>query len=248
MRLVTFQRDDGAASASAPSSATGRRSGGGIGRRAAVRDGRASSRRARRRWPAPATWSAASPATVPLSAGNAAGADPAPAPQRPLPRPELPGARRRDGADGRARSLSSRSTRASSPSCPTASSGRRPPSRSCRRDRAGRLGSRADGRDRPGGSRHPGARGALTTSSATPSPTTSRPATSRSATAASASRARAWTRSARIGPWIVTADEIPNPGNLGIRPARQRRREAGLEHQRADLRHPGDDRLALRRA
>ena len=48
-----------------------------------------------------------------------------------------------------------------------------------------------------------------------------------------------------MGPWIVTADEIPDPAGLGDPQPRQWRAPAGLDHRGDDLRHPDADRLAV---
>ena len=41
-----------------------------------------------------------------------------------------------------------------------------------------------------------------------------------------------------LGPWFVTADEIPNPRRRAAADLRQRREEAGEQHQHPDLRLP----------
>ena len=65
--------------------------------------------------------------------------------------------------------------------------------------------------------RHISAATLAATSPPTPAATTSPPATGRrTSLAGNGSRARASTCSAPFGPWMVTADEIPDPGKLGI--------------------------------
>ena len=49
-----------------------------------------------------------------------------------------------------------------------------------------------------------------------------------------------------LGPVLVTADEIPNPNALAIRTISERRRDAGLEHERHGLRHSDADRISER--
>ena len=48
-----------------------------------------------------------------------------------------------------------------------------------------------------------------------------------------------------LGPWIVTADEIPDPQNAAHRVPRQRRDTAGQQHVRDDLRRRRADQLLL---
>ncbi len=48
-----------------------------------------------------------------------------------------------------------------------------------------------------------------------------------------------------LGPWLVTADEIPDPDNVPLRDLRQRREEAGEPHQHVDLRLQEADRMGL---
>ena len=48
-----------------------------------------------------------------------------------------------------------------------------------------------------------------------------------------------------LGPWMVTADEIPDPDDVPLTIFRERRDEAEQQHQAADLRLPQADRVGL---
>ena len=87
-----------------------------------------------------------------------------------------------------------------------------------RGSREDRLGGRAGGRHRPYGPLSGvRTRRRWRTSPGTRSRTTSPSASSRSSAAAPGTRARTARRSTRSGPWLVTADEVPDPQALGLR-------------------------------
>ena len=83
-----------------------------------------------------------------------------------------------------------------------------------------------------------------TTSSATPASTTSRPATSRCSDG-QWTRAKSLDTFCPMGPWIVTADEIPDPRRAPGALPRQRRVAPGRHDGRARPRRRGADRLLL---
>ena len=55
-----------------------------------------------------------------------------------------------------------------------------------------------------------------------------------------------WPGTGPLGPWIVTTDEIPDPGKLDADHAAQRPAGAALRHRQADLFLPADRQLLLR--
>ena len=54
-----------------------------------------------------------------------------------------------------------------------------------------------------------------------------------------------WPGTGPLGPWIVTADEIPDPGKLTLDHAAERPAGAALRHRQADLFVPADRQLLL---
>ena len=49
-----------------------------------------------------------------------------------------------------------------------------------------------------------------------------------------------WPGTGPLGPWLVTTDEIPDPGRLTLHHAAERRAGAALRHRQADLFDPAD--------